>query len=372
MRYAGVDIGKKAGHATILDQTGNVLAQFEFTNDPKGWGKLESHLKPGDEVIVEALTYAYPLIDHFRAMKQPVIVAHSRKVRQIAESESKTDQKDSHTLAHLRRVGYLPQAYIPDRATLRLRDLLRARIETGLETTRTTNRIHAYLDRNGIRPPLTGKKLFAPLGLAWLKQPRWRDERDVLLAIHVGQLEALAEREQRLQAELAKAGTKHERVGPLLSVKGIDVYTALVLIEESGDIERFASRETFRSYAGCAPRVRESSGIRRDGGVVRSCNRLLKYVLGLATERVIQDEHSNPIRGYYEAQLRRVRKKQRAKARARRKVCDLIYRILKTGEPCRWTPTAEHRFKEVRMERVSRRVVELRPPIACQAPTDAP
>lgn len=48
----GVDIGKNGGHTTLPDQEDNVLAKVEVANNPKGWGQLGRHLRPGDAVIV--------------------------------------------------------------------------------------------------------------------------------------------------------------------------------------------------------------------------------------------------------------------------------------------------------------------------------
>lgn len=360
MQYAGIDIGKQACHATILDPEGEIRAQLEFTNQPTGWTTLEHLLDPGDAVAMEASTYAYPLHNHLRRRGHPITVAHARGVKQITQSESKTDRKDSHHLAHLLRTGYLPKAYIPDPDLLRLRDLLRARMEASQEASRAKNRIHAILARNGVTAPYTSPALFKPKGLAWLRQNHWNDERDTLLRLQVLQLETAQTRQDALHVELAKTAVDHDDAQLLMTIPGIDFYLALLILAETGDIRRFPTVGQFQSYAGCAPRVRESAGVHRGGGAMQSRNPALKWAMGMATERIVR--HDNPIHHYYQKQARRVAKKQRAKARARRKTAALVYAMLKRGEPCRFARAANVEQKLARMQRLGRQEAGPRPP----------
>jgi transposase len=352
MRYAGIDIGKETCHATIVDEQGTVLAQFELENKPAGWGRLEKHLQPGDQVAMEAGTFAYPIHDHLCEHGFDVAMAHPRGVKQITQSDSKTDRKDSHHLAHLLRVGYLPRAYVPRPETLRLRDVLRARRDMADAGTRVKNRIHAYLARNSIRHPFTKNTLFTPPGLAWLKRPRFGDTRDTLLTLAAAELEGIKERRKVLDVQLAKVAVDDPQVQLLMTIKGVDYFLALLITAEIGDLTRFPNHEAFQSYAGCAPRVRESAGVNRGGGAVTSRSPILKWGLGLASEQLLQ--YDNPIRDYYRHQLLRIKKKQRAKARARRKTAAMVYSMLKTGRPCRWLEPDSHDRKEERLERLSR------------------
>jgi transposase len=362
MQYAGVDIGKEACHATILNQAGDLVEQFELVNNPKGWAQLEKQLGPGDELAVEASTHAYPIHDHFRQRGFKVHVAHPRAVKQITQSESKTDRKDSHHLAHLLRVGYLPKAWIPDPDLLRRRDVLRARIETGRTATRLKNRIHAHLARNGLQPPVKTSELFKGVGRTWLERAHWKDERDELLQIRIHELDSIRERQKALDIVLARSGSVDDEAKLLMSIKGIDFYLAQIITTELGRIERFPTYEAFQAYAGCAPTVRESAGINRGGAPVRNRSGTLKWALGMVVERVIG--YDNPIRAYYQIQLKRTRRVKRAKARARRKVAALVYALLKTRQPCRWSDPQNVEDKLTRMKRLSRKEIELRPPVS--------
>lgn len=355
MQHAGIDVGKEACHVTILDDDGAVRHQFEIPNRPKGWKQLEAKLGPEDELALEASTHAFPIHDHFRQLGYTVIAAHARGVKQITQSESKTDRKDSHRLAHLLRLDYLPKAWIPSPELLRRRDVLRARIETGQTGTRLKNRIHAYLARNGVRPPLSNKALFQGMGRRWLQKTHWGDERDDLLMIRLQEMESTLARQNALDIVLAKASVDDEATRTLMTIKGVNYYLAQVVTSEVGSIDRFATYQAFQAYAGCAPTVRESAGVNRGGAPVRNRSGTLKWALSLITECVIR--YPNPIQEYYKIQLRRVHKLQRAKARARRKVAAMVYAMLKTRQPCRWSDSKNVQAKLRRMHGLSRKEI---------------
>lgn len=355
MRSVGIDTSKKACQAIILDPAGAVADRLEFENAPSGWDQLAARLTPGDELVVEACTYAYPIHDHFRVGGWTVVAAHPAGNRRIARNESKTDWKDAYDLANLHRTGYLHRAYIPDPSVLKLRDLLRAQIELGQETARCKSRIHAFLARNGVRPPYENEALFTRYGYMWLQVQRFGDERDALLMLRLKELKSLKERRDLMDVQLAKVAVRDARVELLLSLPAFDYYLALVLLAEIGDVHRFADNEAFRRYAGCCPRVRKSAGVDRGGGPVAEFSRNLKWALGLAAPTLAQQ--ANPVHDYYEKMLRRTRNQRRALARARRKVCDLVYAMLTKKQPCRWARAENQTFKLEKMERLSRREI---------------
>lgn len=357
MRYVGLDLGKRECATTILDEAGHVSAQFKFENDPVGYARLEEHLEAGDELVLEASTYAYPVHDHFVRKGFRVHAAHPRGVRKIAESESKNDWKDSFDLANLKRTNYFPAAYIPHPDVLRLRDLLRAQNELGVESARCKNRIHSFLARVGVRPPVLDRTLFRPKGLAWLRTVRFGDERDTLWSLRLKELDSLRERQEILGAQLARVALQDDRVNLLMSIPGIDTFLALLILAEVGDIDRFPTPEGFRFYSGCAPRVRESAGVNRGRGTVQGCSHRLQWVFSLVAQTLVRYE--NPIHDYYKIQVRRTRSKRRAAARARRKVCDLVRVLLQTGEPCRWVVPDNFEFKRRRLERLARQEIGL-------------
>lgn len=352
MRYIGIDLSKLECVTTIIDEHGDVRARFKFPNSPDGFRTLESRMEPGDELVLEASTYAYPIHDHFVKKGVRVHAAHAKGIRKIAQSESKNDWKDSFDLANLKRTNYFPAAYIPHPDVLRLRDVLRAQNELGQEVSRCKNRIRSFLARSGIQLPFPDWTLFRTKGLAWMRAQRFGDERDTLWTLRQKEFASIQDRQGLLSTQLAKIGVHDDRVRILMSVPGIDTYLALAILAEVGDIQRFPTVEGFRFYAGCAPRLRESAGVNRARGTVQGCSHRLKWAFSLVAKTL--NRYPNPVHDYYLHELRKTRSKQRASARARRKVCDLVRALLWNSGPCRWIVPANFEFKRTRLERMAR------------------
>jgi transposase len=89
-------------------------------------------------------------------------------VRAIAHVKVKTDKIDAAVLAKLHASGFLPEVWMPDKAT------------EVLQMTRAKNRVHAVLHANLIPP--YGGELFGAAGRCWLaEQPLAEDERLAVL-----------------------------------------------------------------------------------------------------------------------------------------------------------------------------------------------
>ncbi len=61
-----------------------------------------------------------------------------------------------------------------------------------------------------------------------------------------------------MENRIALAVKDYNRVKLLMTIPGINVYSAAVIISEIDDISRFKSKEKFASYAGIVPRQDQS------------------------------------------------------------------------------------------------------------------
>lgn len=330
MGYVGIDVGKDACIATLITKTGRVRDRLEFSNRPDGFQRLAARLKPRDQLVMEAGTYVYPLHDHFKRLGYTILVGHPRGIRQITESEKKTDEHDSQVLAQLARVGYLPRAYIPHPDIMRNREVLRTRLDMAHQSTRVKTRVRSFLAKQGLEAP---GDVFDE-DHAWLRQTHWNDTRDLVLGVMVDELDALKHRRAKIDAVLGRLAIDSPDVKVLMTIPGIDYYLALMIACEVGDVSRFATREAFRTYAGAAPRMRQSAGRNPAQGTNTNGAPRLKTALSLAAQTAARFD--NPIRDAFNKRLRKTQTKARAYAVARRKMTDLVYAILNSGEPCRW------------------------------------
>jgi len=117
----------------------------------------------------------------------------------------------------------------------------------------------------------------------------------------------------------------------LTSIKGISYYSAMIIVSEIGDIERFSSPKKLCSYAGLVPRTIQSGSRMYSGRVSRECNHNLKWIMNQCTHiHVRYCKESSVTRLYY----RVLRKKGHGKAvtAASRKMLSCIWYMLRRGE----------------------------------------
>src|SRR5512145_1418302 len=158
-RFVGLDVHKhyvmvgavNAYQETVLPPRKVSLVEFE------GWAK--KHLRPTDEVVLEATTNAWYLHDLLEPLVERVVVCHPPQVKLIAAALVKTDKKDTMTLAKLLAVGIIPAVWVPPEHVRQLRALIHHRQRLISQQTRIKNQLQSLLHRHHLLP--SGGQLFA-------------------------------------------------------------------------------------------------------------------------------------------------------------------------------------------------------------------
>src|SRR5262249_39772292 len=110
MHYCGLDVSRKSTHVYIEDPQGRRVKRGVVPTTPTGLaGAVERYAERGLRVAVEAGNQTAWIVDLLREVGAKVHVVHPLKVKLIAESKKKTDRIDAQLLAHLLRVGGLPE-----------------------------------------------------------------------------------------------------------------------------------------------------------------------------------------------------------------------------------------------------------------------
>jgi hypothetical protein len=123
-RHLAVDLHK---HYLVV---GGVSPQQEVVLQPRRmdlsawptWAK--ANLRATDVVVVEATTNAWDFYDETRPLVQRVIVANAAKIALIAQTRTKTDNRDVMKLARLSAAGLMPEVWVPPVEVRELRALL--------------------------------------------------------------------------------------------------------------------------------------------------------------------------------------------------------------------------------------------------------
>jgi len=242
----------------------------------------------------------------------------------------------------------LPLCFVPTRAERDRRQFIRHRVHLVEMRTEVKNRIHALLDKHGLRSPF--KTLFSKKGLEWLRGLRLSFTDDAVLRSDLALLEALEEQIRQMDAKIAAVAVNDERVKLLMTMPGIDYFGASLLVGEICDINRFSSDRRLVAWAGLAPSVHQSGDRVVRGGITRQGNKLVRWVLVQAAQTARL--HDERFREFYERYSRRKDGKKAVVAVAH-EMLRIVWFMLRRNEPYRSGRRDLSRRKLMGLERVA-------------------
>ena len=162
------------------------------------------------------------------------------------------------------------ESYVPNSEDRDKRSLVRHRITLSRTKTKLANKVHSILDKYDYQTDLTdifgGKS-----GIEWLKSlssivtPVDR----IILNTSIESIEAINQQVDTVSKEISKYARDNKDVKILLSITGIDIFSAMLISAEIVDVRRFSTPWKLVSYAGLAPSIRESSGKIKTGKITK-------------------------------------------------------------------------------------------------------
>lgn len=328
--YIGVDLGKRKAVVVKKDRRGKVTGKATLAVSEAALAKYFSKQDPSSEVVVEASGNWMFLYETIEQYTPQVVLAHPLKTRAIAEARIKTDTIDATTLAELLRLDGVPRAYIPPREVRDVRELLRYRAALVSLRMGLKNKVHAVLTKNGIEcgwSNVLGKR-----SRQWLKtlalRPCYRQEVDGY--VRVGEvLTVLIAQITTTIKELVDASPQARL---LMTVPGVSYYSALLILSEIGEIERFPSAKHLCSYAGLVPSVYSSGSKSFHGRITKQGSRWLRWI---CVEISIHAANGD---ARFQSVYRRICRRRglaTAKVAVARKILTVIYAMLNNNEPFR-------------------------------------
>jgi len=322
--YIGLDVHKDWTFATVLDQSGRVVAQRKLANE-----HVPSFLEQFnvEKVGLESSTYVVPLYRALVGRGFRVEVSHPKKTRYIAEARIKSDRVDSRAIAELVRLDALPQSYMPPPDIAVLREKVRRRAFLVRQRAKLMTKIRSVLAYEGIKPP-EGCGLFTRKGVDWLRS-LGLEPIDCYLRV----MEPLNFEIRRLSLDLRGLAGLDDDVKLLMTIPGVGYYTALLIKAEVGDINRFKSGDHLCSYAGIVPSTYSSGDVTKHGGITREGSRWLRWAVVEAA--LTHVKYDTAITRAYHRIAERRGKKVALVATARRLLLS-CYSVLKNRRP--YTP----------------------------------
>jgi transposase len=329
MKYCGIDLHSNNSVVVITDETDHMLYSKRHANDlTQILRALEIHRAELSGVVVESTYNWYWLVDGLQEAGYRVHLANTTAIKQYDGLKHRGDESDARHLAHVLRLGLLPEGHIMPKARRAVRDLARKRMQ--LVQQRTTQILSI---ENGVSRHTGGH-----INSDSVKRLQAAD----LEKMHLGDMQTLGIKAnvavmQTLQVEidsLEKVLAKHCRTEPgyrlLKTVDGIGEVLSTIILLETGDIARFADVGNYASYCRCVGSRHESNGKKKGEGNTKNGNRYLAWAFVEAANFAVR--YCEPARRFHQKKKAKRNSTVAIKAVAH-KLARACYHMLKTNKP---------------------------------------
>jgi transposase len=284
--YIGLDVHKKSWSVCIFSEH---CEHKTFTQPPEV-DKLVSYLRchfPGAHYhsVYEAGYSGFWIHDQLTDQGIDSIVVNPADVpTKDKERRGKRDPIDCRKLARSLRSGQLQGIYVPSRSKLQDRSLVRTRQSMVRKQTRCKNQIKSMLFFYGIHlPDETVMSHWSRRFIRWIETIQMdRDSGNMALKIHLEELTHLRQiiaSVNRAILALSRTEPYRGQVRLLRTIPGISTLTAMILLTELDDINRFGSLDPLLSYMGLIPDIHQSGETTHTGGITHRRHPQLRWLL---------------------------------------------------------------------------------------------
>jgi transposase len=225
-------------------------------------------------------------------------LANPLKTKAIAEARIKTDKLDAQTLAHLLRSNLIAESYIAPNKIREDRSLLRLRINLVSDRTRVMNRVHSLLDKYDLK--CRYEHIFGVNGIKWLKsvELKLKGNDQIQLVNYIHNIEFLNSEITQIEKQISVEASNNENVKILMSMTGIDYFSAMLISSEIGDISRFSTAGKLVSWCGLCPTVHQSGTSLYMGRMKKDGNKKINWIMIQAANTASRTDNDR-LKKYY-------------------------------------------------------------------------
>jgi transposase len=330
MYYCGVDVSMKSTHVYIEDEQGRRVKRTVVATTPTGIEDgLGRYVERGLTVAIEAGGHTAWIADLLFELGAKVHIVHPVKVKWIADSKKKTDRIDAQLLAHLLRIGGLPEpVHLPSRKSRELRGLLLARRQLVRLRTKLVNVVRGLARQQ--RVTLPARALRSARGWAQLRDQALTPAVREIVTAYEATVMAATDALATLDAQLAARARTDARVTRLQTIPGVGPISAQTLVAAVDRIERFGSAKQLVAYSGLAPSVRASGERVEYGRITKQGRSEIRGVWVQAAHAVlaVKAAAALPLQRWW-ARVARRRGKKTALVALARKLLTIAFHLLR-------------------------------------------
>jgi len=280
--HVALDDSKRVIVAGILRADATQPELREIPNEPRQVRRLFERLLHEAPVraCYEAGVSGYDLYRQLTALGvECAVIAPALTPRKPGE-HVKTDRRDAAKLVRLFRAGELTAIHVRTEAQEGVRDLTRCRDDIRADVVRWRHRVLKLLARHG-RVYQAGKN-WSQAHWRWIRTQHFEDP--ALTHALDASLEALEQALRRrvdLDRAIEAVATQPYRdaVGTLRCFRGINTLSAMILVAEIVDFQRFRRPRALMAYLGLVPSEHSSGARQRRGALTKAGNTHARRVL---------------------------------------------------------------------------------------------
>ena len=225
---------------------------------------LAPYKKDLQGVVVESTYNWYWLVDGLQDQGYTVHLANPAAIKQYDGIKYSDDKWDALWLAHLLKLGILPQGYIYPKETRPMRDLLRRRMLFVRQRTADILSFQSMITRNtGTRISVNNIKKLTEENLETL----FHHEDLIFMAQrYLSIIDLLSKQIKMIEKQATNKISLTEPFKWLSTINGVGKILTMVIMMEAGDMGRFKKVGNYCSYCRCVKSERISNGKKKGVG----------------------------------------------------------------------------------------------------------
>lgn len=285
--YAGIDLHSSNNYLAILRSDEKRIFDKRLPNCIE---TIRSTLKPFKKrlcgIAVESTYNWYWLVDSLKEDGYRMHLANPSAIQQYEGLKHTDDKWDAYWLAHMLKLGILPQGYIYPRQRRPIRDLMRRRLTYVNQRTTHVLSLQSLFERH-MAKRYNGREI---------KQLKTDDiDRiiaDPFLAFtaknNVTTISFLDTRVKEIEKKILSIAKVEKQFEVITSIPGIGTVLGLTIMLEVDDIGRFPSPGNYASYCRCVKSEKTSNKKKKGKGNEKNGNKYLSWAYVEAAHMIIR------------------------------------------------------------------------------------